>query len=336
MQPPSIDFGRAPDSAWHPFERAWQQPPFDSPYRVRPDDPDYQRQLAAEIEFWSKPQLFCVESEEGTDTPAVRHANYRFTGDERVGWYETLHNYGDFRRGVAIGAGGILQARRILELNPRLHLTFVDVSDTALTARQELEGAFPGRVGTVKGDLNFVDLGGEQFDFIVSSSTMHHVINIEHLAGELAKALTHDGYMFIQDYTAETRFAWRNEKRKIIEGLVQREWRRRSRDGCDVRWIKKPVSDFSPFEAIRSEDTLDVMARTFREVVVRGTGAITFASLFVEQPDVREPERRGWNPWKRMPAARFEEEVQLVDDAICDAGLLPAVNSFAVYRSALC
>jgi hypothetical protein len=70
------------------------------------------------------------------ERPAQLHYNRRFTGDENVRWFETIHKYGDFKRGLILGAAGMMRETYILEHNPSLHLTFMDISPGAVEKRK--------------------------------------------------------------------------------------------------------------------------------------------------------------------------------------------------------
>ena len=108
--------------------------------RVQRDDPEYQRLAAAEMDFWSKPHPFGLESLETIESggPVDRYNNKRFTGDARIPWYETIPRYGTFRRGLVLGTSAITVEGRILATNPSLHLIaslFVDRANQRDLAR---------------------------------------------------------------------------------------------------------------------------------------------------------------------------------------------------------
>src|SRR5262249_38717323 len=119
--------------------------------RVTPDDPEYRRLAAAEAEYWSSPVPFALEAleERFSEGPVDRYTNVRFTGDRGVGWHERIARHGPFRRGLVLGLSALRVEGRILETNPGLHLTFLDLSEGSLARRTDVLGArFPGRVAT--------------------------------------------------------------------------------------------------------------------------------------------------------------------------------------------
>ena len=326
------------------------------PLRVRQDDPQYQADLVAEAAFFDRPQFFGPEGAElvPKDDPIDQHNNRRLTGDRMVRWYETIARYGSFRRGMFLGVSGVHQELRILETNPLLQMEFIDASPESLALReQELGAAFPGRVQTRVADLNFIELPERQYDVIVSSSALHHIQNIEHVAAQANRALVDGGYFFLQDYVAEERFQFSEAKRRIFEAFLAYEKRRGLlAEATRPAFPRLEPWEHSPFEAIRSSDTLGVMASYMEQVSVRTTGAMTGMVVFVP-PAGRPPRGLPLSTRLLRPIAshlpprlrallpmgararidpRFLADLLLLDDICCDSGIVQPYNAFAVYR----
>jgi SAM-dependent methyltransferase len=320
--------------------------------RVRPDDPEYRRLAAAEMDFWSKPHPFGLESLETVETggPAEQYNNSRFTGDPRVPWYDTIPRYGTFRRGLVLGTSAMTVEARILETNPSLHLTFLDISPGAVERRAELLGArFPGRVGTAVADLNFIEPDPEAYDLIVSSATLHHVTNLEYVADQINRALTRDGYFFLQDYVGEPRFQFSAEKRRVFTLIHDRELALHQPERQPGVFFDD-ASDLSPFCGVRSDELLGVLRTYLTEVQVRTAGALMVALMRAHPADGATPklspakrvaywlERRAYRLVGRLPPRktflppRFFREVTETGDLFADAGLLTPGTAFGVYR----
>lgn len=318
--------------------------------RVHPTDPEYRRLAAAEAEYWAQPHPFGLESVERTqaDGPVDRWANARFTDDPRIPWEQTVAARGPFRRGLVLGTSALDVEARLLATNPDLHLTFVDISPGALARRQTILGArFPGRVATETADLNFVELSPASFDVIASSASIHHVINLEHLADQINRALTPDGWFFLQDYVGEPRFQFEPEKRRVVERFVEEATPPERR--CEMRWMDE--SDLSPFCGLRSDEVLPVMRSHLREESVRTAGALSVALMRYARrdptplPSPTLPVRAwraiddGLRRLRRLaPRARLYLPQRLLDDilrvgdTLADAGLIAPGNAFAIYR----
>ena len=328
--------------------------------RVRADDVEYQRLAVREAEFWDRPQFFSSEAMEAVapDAPFVRYNNERLTGDPRVPWYETIPHYGQFKRGLFLGVSGMVQEARVLQQNPSLRLTFIDISPASLEKRRsELGTRFAGRVDASQADLNFLDMPEASYDVIVSAGALHHVINIEHVAQQIARSLTPGGYFFLQDYVAEDKFQFSAGTRRLWETMIEAAKRRgdvpRSWRTAWPELAGWESSVFSPFEAIRAEDTIPVLDAHLQRLSLRTSGALTGLLVFVkldeddarsfESPMAHARRRKPYSPRRRLRVWRgqelapamapaFQRELFLLDGLMCDSGILRPFNAFAVYR----
>jgi SAM-dependent methyltransferase len=317
-------------------------------FRVHPDDPEYRRTAAAEVAFWERTQPFSLERREDawTEGPVDRHINARFTGDPDVHWYDTIARHGDFRRGLVLGTSQLGVERCILEANPRLHLTFVDLSDAAVERRHRVLGPrFPGRVAGRVADLNFLTLEPEEWDLVVSEGVLHHVINLEHLSEQIRRGLTRDGRFFVQDYVGEPRCDFTAGKRRLFEILYQRELSRQTGRRPGVRW--KETGDLSPFCGVRADAVLPALRGALREIDCRTASALGVALLRAEPADgITAPHGITWQralsvirklvgrrpmPADAMLNPEWIAELCEIGDLAADAGLVPPGLAFAVY-----
>lgn len=320
--------------------------------RVQPHDAEYAQGVAAEAAFWNKLQMYSLEALEKVlaDGPIERYINRRFTGKPNVQWEDTIARHGDFRRGLALGTGAPSLEARILKSNSRLHLTLVDLSEGALERHRNLLSArYPGRVTTCVGDLNFIELEEASYDLIVSSGTIHHVVNLEYLAFQINHALTNDGYFFLQDYVAEPRWRFSEEKRRIFETFVARYMQDNGRPP-GVVWESEDT--LSPFCGVRSDETLSVFEEFLELQEVRTAGAL-LGPMMRSKCAAAPPSPARWHPRRiafvlrarlrrlvraraeRMLDTRFIEDLTLMSDTLEDAGVIRPNTAFAVYRKRL-
>ena len=319
--------------------------------RVRADDPAYRQAAAAEAEYWSQPHPFGLESIEKHcgPSPVDEYQNQRFTGDRRVAWYESLARYGTFQRGLALGTSALRMEGAILESNPTLHLTFLDISPGAVERRAEILGKrFPGRVATAVADLNFAVFAPEAYDFVVSSSSLHHVTNLEHLAWQINRTLTPTGRFFLQDYVGEQRFQFHPEKRRVFERIHDAMM---VPQGRPPGMLWRDVSDLSPFCGVRSDEVLSALATQLVEVERRTAETLTVALLRAYPTDGAVPDPpgrgarlydalKGWGyrlrgelpPGKVPIPPELLQQLILVGDVCADAGVLLPGTAFAIYR----
>jgi SAM-dependent methyltransferase len=316
--------------------------------RVTPDDPEYRQQAAAEAAFWQQVHPLSLEATESqfVDGPVEPYVNERFTGDPRTDWATTIARWGTFRRGLMLGISSPKREIRVLETNPGLHVTLLDISAGAVERRgRMLEEQFRGRIATATADLNFLELPAERYDLIVSSSTIHHVTNLEHLAFQIDRALTAAGRFFLEDYVGEPRFEFSEAKRRLFEILYDRDVARQPGRKPGLIWLDG--SDLSPFCGVRSDEILDVFRRYLDEVQVRTAAALTIPMSRSRPAD--------WDElWARVPRWKFLRalalrklgflrrgiganpeflaELFLLGDTASAAGLVRPGIAFAVYR----
>jgi SAM-dependent methyltransferase len=319
--------------------------------RVTADDPAYQAMARAEAAFWATTQEFGCEAQEAVAGATLldRYNNERLTGDPRTLWYETITRYGSFRRGLALGTSGMGQDGRVLDQNPALRMTYFDISEQSLERwSRELGARYPGRVETQVADLNFAELPTTAFDVIVSSSSIHHIINLEHLAAQINAALTADGRFFLYDYVGETRYRFSAEKKKLFELLYDRDVARTARRKPGLVWRNERDEDRSPFCAIRSGDILEVFGREMAQLELHTSGAVIGPMLFAEPAGGGGGLRRSFAsraiagvrrramvrlglPAPGLLGAEYVRELMLLDTLMCDSGLLTPHTAFAVY-----
>jgi SAM-dependent methyltransferase len=315
--------------------------------RVTADDPEYRRLAEAETAYWRDVHPLSLEATEleFNGGPVDRYVNTRFTGDPHSDWIATIPRWGSFRRGLLLGASSPSRETRVLEVNPRLHVTLIDLSAGPAERRAAaLAARFPGRAEPRTADLNFVELPAERYDLIVSSSTIHHVTNLEYLASQINRALTRDGHFFLEDYVGERRFVFSETKRRVFEMLYDRDIARQRGRKPGVIWHDS--SDLSPFCGVRSDDTLDVFRTYLDEVQLRTAGALVLPMTRSRPVDYDELLQR-MPRWKVVSVLmarklgirrqllvdqRFLDELSLVGDVASEAGLLLPGIAFAVYR----
>ena len=330
--------------------------------RVQPDDPAYLERAAAEARYWQAVHPCGLEAVHPAyaDGPVDRYFNRRFTGDAKQSWPSRIPQLGTFRRGLMLGAVSVPFETYILETNPALHLTLVDIAAGPLARRVEALGArFRDRLSTLSADLNFIELEPERYDLIISSSTVHHVTNLEYLAYQLNRGLTADGYFLLEDYVGEPRFGFSEAKKRVYEMVYDRDLARQGDRRSGLIW--QDDSDLSPFCGLRSDEILTVLPQ-WLEVVELHTAAALVTPMMRSRPvDDRTPKGEwtadAWKPlgrrhrWmieklrERFPQLLgkrrshqglipqvFLDELFLVGDVLAEAGILLPCSAYGRFR----
>ena len=199
-------------------------------------------------------------------------------------------------------------------------------------------------------DLNFVTLPTEAFDLIVSQSCLHHLVNLEHLAYQVNQSLTSEGYFFLHDTVGESYFQFSAEKKRLFEALV------RTTRG-DEPFFDLPDRDnwtYSPFEAARSGETLEVLDRYLSQLSLHTVNSLMEMTLFVRDTPLSYSRALHWRALRflsrnvkrlrtRLPSTPTITPQQfaggmlmLMLDGICsDSGYLKPGVAFAIYRKRL-
>jgi SAM-dependent methyltransferase len=313
-------------------------------------DEEYRRLLREEEAFWDgrSETLLSKVPEEWLQ----RYHNERLTGDPRRQWFETIDDFGDFKRGCVLGAGPGRTEAYLLRHHEGLHLTVYDIAGEALgRIRARLENEFHGRVETRQEDLNFVALPKDSFDLIVGDSCIHHLVNLEHVAFQVNRALTPDGYFFLRDNVGESRGQFSLEKKRLYETFL----RATRPEELALEWPDREHWVHSPFEWARSGEILEVFRRYLSETQVRTCNALLGLSLFVR----RRPESEGralhhrvlrrarriargalgrlfirlFGTERYLSRVRARTELLLqLDDILSDSGYFKPSMAFAIYR----
>lgn len=312
-------------------------------------DAEYERRLRAEEEYFDHLDFSTLDIE----SPAVgAYLNEQFTGDARTPWYDAIPRYGVFRRGCLLGVGGSRLTAALLERNPLLSLTVYDISGESLVrAERETVARFPGRLTTEQSDLNFVELPEGAYDIVVSTSCLHHLVNLEHVAYQINRALSSDGYVFLNDYVGEAAFQFVPEKRRLFEALLEEAQRRYpALSAWRPVWPDGTGSRFSPFEAVRSDEILDVLRSYLDEVTVRTAGPLLALAMMLQraapdqsrQAEAPSPRRRLASLIRGRRSRQGGDLAELArtfgtvaipfDRLLSRAGVFRPGSAFAVYR----
>jgi SAM-dependent methyltransferase len=133
-----------------------------------------------------------------------------------------------------------------------------------------------GRVTVQKGDLNFVELPHDTYDFILCHGVLHHLVNLEHVLGELNNALKPEGLLLVYEYVGETR--WQFSEDRI-------RWLRTKFPG--VRFKVPRRWQLPGFESVRSGDLLGLLQTQFGASTLRSVsyGGVYFPFVSTTPPD---------------------------------------------------
>jgi SAM-dependent methyltransferase len=212
---------------------------------------------------------------------------------------------------------------------------------------------FEGRISCRQVDLNFASFETGAYDVALSSGVLHHVVNLEQLVDQVRGSLVPGGLFFFHDFVGPSRFRYAPAQYRMFEVIYERERKRRPKAELPpVSWMEWNMPQHSPFEAIRSSDTLGVLVSRMEPLSVRTVGAVTELLLFSRITRNVSPETqnsltgrwlgkirdRAFRPqaqpliWERLLSPRGLKELILADELLSEAGWGEPGTALAVYR----
>jgi 2-polyprenyl-3-methyl-5-hydroxy-6-metoxy-1,4-benzoquinol methylase len=179
-----------------------------------------------------------------------------------------------FRHGLSIGCGEGRAERGIIQQGICDSFVGIDVAESALEqARKKAEDAnLPITYETA--DINFAELPKQRFDLIVAQTSLHHVLNLEHAAEQIARSLTPDGTLWIHDYIGESQFQYSYLRLEIANRVIDVLPARLRYDRLHGRQLgpvrrREPGTLISPFESIRSAEIPEIFLSRFDTLMRR-------------------------------------------------------------------
>jgi SAM-dependent methyltransferase len=260
----------------------------------------YPSRALAEAEFWARNDFrggFYGLARPRSGDACERMTNAAYTGDPDRTWIDDLIDRGPFGDAAMLGCDEGGYERHWLSRRASRRLDVYDLSPGVLRKVRDNLGlgwaAALGprrRVRFIQADLNFAHLPIERYDVIWSTGCLHHIVDLEHLFGEVERALRPGGLFAIRDYVGECRMQYGGERLARLNALLQEIPARYRRAEC----ITPPnLSGLSPFCGVRSDAILPLVQARFDLVYKAQTGAlfpmlwaIDLAAIEREAPDV--------------------------------------------------
>ncbi len=217
-------------------------------------------------------------------------------------WF-LLKDYGPQKRCLSLGSGigrvekylikiGFTANFETIEINPR-HNVMSRNMDSRIDARE--------------GDLNFVELKSNTYDFVLCHGILHHLINHEHVLYQINQSLKPNGLLLIYEYVGESRCQFTEERLTYLRGMFP-----------DFKLRNVPVWKVDGFEAIRSFDLLGLIEAQFGPSCER---MVNYGSVFVPLVICNWP-----------AAQRQMERIVELDAEISQRGELSPCYHMGVYR----
>jgi SAM-dependent methyltransferase len=180
------------------------------------------------------------------------------------------HANGPFRSLLVLGCGSGISERNAYERGLASHALGIDLSSRALAeAARRAEQLGWGEVRYLCADLNDPpkDLG--RFHVILTPSSLHHIVELEHFLDWVASSLEPDGIFAGSEYVGPACFQWNEAQVRMtaeVLDLIPHPYRTFV-DGRvkEHAWspTREEVLAVDPTEAVRSDEILPLLEQRF-------------------------------------------------------------------------
>lgn len=223
-----------------------------------------------------------------------RYIHRRITGSESLDWLTWVlrtHCPAPIGRAYSLGCGPGNLEQHALACGAVERFEACDVSAGAIEQAKAAAAAqgILDRVDYRVEDINGLTLAPAAYDVVFAAMSAHHFTALEHIFGEVRRALRPGGRFILNEYIGPTRFQYPPYVVQLINRLLAIlpvRYRRIIVDGAATDEIKQsyqllPLDHFAqhdPSEAIRSGDILPLLKEQFRIVDYRpyGGSLLTF------------------------------------------------------------
>jgi SAM-dependent methyltransferase len=219
-------------------------------------------------------------------------------------WTEfLLKEYGPKQNCLSLGSGIGRVERYLLSIGFATRFETIELSPI----HNEMIMKVNSRIDAREGDLNFVELKPNTYDFILCHGVLHHLINLEHIIEQINHALKPDGRLLIYEYIGEDRWQFSEAQLSRLRRMFP-----------NIKLNNIPVWRVNGFEAVRSSDLLELITKQFGQVCERSVnyGGVFFPLIICN--------------W--LAAKRNIERIVEIDVEVSRSNELPPCYHMGIYR----
>ncbi len=240
-------------------------------FLVQPDDLVYPHRIGREAALWGAASFIRTGFQ---PSPAgMRVTNRAYTGDPARSWLDDLIARGPFRTAAVLGCDEQQYEAAWLAQGGSEQLDVYELSPTVLRNVRAGLGTLRRRARFIRADLNFAELPPDRYDVIWASGSLHHVVNLEYLYRQVARALRPGGLFALHEYVGERRLQYTPHRLARVNALL-RDVPARFRRGHITEIAAPDPTTLSPFCAVRSDDILPLAEACFEPVHTARFGAL--------------------------------------------------------------
>ncbi|MBW1972503.1 MAG: hypothetical protein DRP55_02540 [Spirochaetes bacterium] len=291
---------------------------------LRLNSETYQKLLEQEAKEWSSFDREKLKDEWCSHLEVSKYINFLCSGSPYEAWWDYLKKeYNHFEKAASLGAGDLTVEEILLVKDLCGQIDCFDIAEEAMKKGKE-NSRFPDRLNIHVTDCNFIELPPNHYDFILVHHAFHHLQNLEHVADEIKKSLKPGGIFALNDFIGESYFQWSDEKIKLANEIIKSfpdiDGDPNFKSPC-VRPSLSELKNFSPFEAIRSQEILDVLKKRFTCIKQVKYGGLLYVTIQGKA-----------SKFKDIPEMNSFIRLLCVIDSLCEKlGLLQAFT-FSIYK----
>lgn len=250
--------------------------------RIQPGSSEYEEHKKAEIEHYAKVFDGFSETKERPlfqPVPAswveveTRAANLirQATGQDLTGHLiERARRPGSRMLSLGSGPGGI--ELLVASVVPEADILCTDFNPTLLAlGRERASMQALKRVRFEQADLNTLNLPASTYDVVFCHASLHHVVELEHVAEQIRKTLRANGELIVLDVVTPSGYRMWPESGEVVRAIwptLPEELRVNHTAYADGPRVDADVweadTSESGMECIRSGEIIEIIDRTFR------------------------------------------------------------------------
>lgn len=247
--------------------------------RQAKNDPKvYEEMSKGEADTWSRVALNTKRSKQREVENAASN-ELKFARNQ-IKLEDVLKKHGlEPKVGLSLGCGPGRAERRFMKTGICQEFHGIDISEDSIKSAKASADEEGLNITYDVQDINFLKLEEGKYDLVVAITSLHHLVQLEHVADEIAKSLSENGVLWIHEYVGETQFQYTDERIKIVNDILDRLPADLRFDNVADKLIppmsrKEPGTLISPFESIRSGDIQEVFGERFETIEKQETRSI--------------------------------------------------------------
>ena len=185
-----------------------------------------------------------------------------------------LDKYGPQKTCLSLGSGTGRVEQYLLSIGFASQFDAIEISDGVNAAVKRTAS----QIDVKNDDLNFCELPANTYDFILCHQILHHLINIEHVLGQINNALTPSGLLLICEYVGENRWQFSENRLSYLRSIFP-----------DIHLNRIPAWRADGFESIRSNDLKRLIKAQFGDSCERSAdfGGVYFPYTVSSWPQAK-------------------------------------------------